>query len=257
MPSSNANLVPTAVTDKNGVQGIRWKRPESTPSKTAKIPTVKDAAAPMCWGVLRKDFRPVSKALLYVSARVIKSNYRRENMVSQLTPATLDVLNKRFGSDANIIGPFLDDCVRAESLAPLNNAAALIECADDPVFQGDLENQLNFFRCIAGLRRYEGFEDVDYSILGEDEREQGRALVISTEILDSQYRVARSWTNKDGRFIKSGLLADLIRRRPQDYLQIAAILKDRGLRVDTPESIEDIEALLDAISVASLSDGAL
>ena len=255
-PVSNT-LVPVLVTDKNGVQSIRWKRPASPDKKQMSIPTVQPVTPVLKWDVLRNDHRPVPKKLLNVMARSIKAKSRREKTLSTLAPETLDILNERYG-DTAVIGQFMNDCARGESLVSLNNAAALIECADDPMFNENSSAPIRFFRCVAGLREYDGHEDIDYSTLDDSDREEAKALLRSAEILGSDYRRSNAWKSESPQYLASDHLVSLIRRRPDDMYAITSLLKERNFRVAVQSDIAIIEDLLDTSSAApQLRDGAL
>ena len=255
-PASNP-LVPVLVTDKNGVQSIRWKRPASPDKKQTTIPAVQPVAPVLQWDVLRKDHRPVPKKLLNTMARNIKAKSRREKTLSTLAPDTLDILNERYG-DSAVIGQFMNDCTRGESLISLNNAAVLIDCADDPMFNENSSSPIRFFRCVAGLREYDGYEDIDYSTLDGKDREEAKALLRSAEIVDSNYRRSNAWKSESPQFLASEHLVSLIRRRPDDMYAITKLLKERNFRVAVQSDIDLIEDLLDTSRAApQLSDGAL
>lgn len=253
-----SNLVPVPVTDKNGVQAIRWKRPESTSMTPTVIPPVKTVSKHSHWDALRKDFRPVSKYLLNTMAATVKAMYRRENMVSQLASDTLDILNDHYSHNQTKIKGFIDECTRTDSLISLNNAAALIDCANDPVFnQTNPLEKSDYLDCVAGLRKYDGCDDIDYSLLDDRERYTAKALMRAAGALGEGYVVLNVWKNESPQHLTSTSLASLIRRRPESTDAIIDLLKDRKLPVETPSHIEAIEEILDGIQTISLRDGVL
>lgn len=246
------------VTDKNGIQTIRWKRPVPTGKKQPGIPAVQPVAVVSKWDELRKDDRKVSRSLLTIMARTIKSKSRRETMLSQLGPETLNILNKKYGNldDRNLIA-FLNHCAASASPISINNTAALIECADEPQFNVNFSSSSAFFKCVSGLRSYEGAEDIDYSTLDDAERKSGRALLNAASLLDGRYRSIDGWKGESPQYIRSSDLASLISRRPDDMEKIVSIVQERGLDVDTPAQIAQIEEIIDSSSSSSLLSGAL
>jgi hypothetical protein len=256
MPSDRAALIPVPVTDKNGITSTKWKRPESTTKKT-QIPAVQPAPFVSHWDTLRKDYRSVSKLLLNTTAHLVKAKYRRENMVAQLSPDTLNILNARYEGDLYEITPFIEGCIRDECLTPLNSAAALIDCAGDPCFDDpDSTNNL-FFGFVLGLSRYQGNECVDYSLLDENERKVGKALMLSAATLGKNYISKRGWGAEAARNLKDAGLVSLIKRRPEDQALITSMILERGLRVHRPEDITMLEELLAESQLAPLHHGVL
>jgi hypothetical protein len=246
------------VTDKNGIQTIRWKRPVATRNKSSGIPAVQSVAFVSKWDALRKDDRKVSRSLLTIMARAIKSKSRRETMLSQLGPDTLNILNKKYGNidDRNLIA-FLNHCSASESPISINNAAALIECADEPQFNINFSSSSAFFKCVSGLRSYEGAEDIDYSTLDDAQRKSGRALLNAASLLNGRYRSIDGWKGESPQYIRSNNLASLISRRPDDVEKIVSTVQERGLDVDTPAQIALVEEIINSSSSAALLSGAL
>jgi hypothetical protein len=255
MPSERNTLIPVPVTDKNGITSTKWKRPESTAKKTM-MPSVQPAPFVSHWDTLRKDYRGVSKLLLNTTAHLVKAKYRREQTISQLTPDTLNVLNKHYGDHPSTVEGFLQDCVREEDLYSMNNLAALIDCGADPAFSSIGVSPAEFFLCIAGLKKYQAGDGYDYSVLSAGEQEIGKALVCAAGNLGKRY-VSVDWRGLSSQYVKSENLVALIRKRPEDHRLITSVLLERGLRVDTLEDIDRLEELLAESQLATLRDGAL
>lgn len=255
MPSDRNALIPVPVTDKNGITSTKWKRPETTAKKTM-MPSVQPAPFVSHWETLRKDYRGVSKLLLNTTANTIKAKYRREQTISQLTPDTLNVLNKHYGDHPSTVEGFLRECVREEDLYSMNNLAALIDSGNDPAFSSRGVSPAEFFLCIAGLEKYQAGDGYDYSTLSASEQEIGKALVCAAGNLEGKY-VATDWRGVSSKYLKSASLVALIRKRPEDHRLITTVLLERGLKVDTPEDIDRLEELLAESQLAPLRDGAL
>lgn len=254
MTASNTSLIPVPVTDKNGVTSTKWKLPE-TINTSKKVPAPVPAISG--WEALRKDFRGVSKLLLNTTARLIKAKYRRENMIALLHPDTLNILNSHFGDDLADVSAFIEDCIRDECLIPLNSAAVLIDCARNPAFEDPDSTGNLFYGCIRGLSQYEEEDCIDYSDLSDEEREVGKALMLSAALLDERYVSKRGWGSRADRYLIDEELISLIRRRPDDYLLITSMLMDRGMQVKTPEQIATLEELLAEGEQSPLLSGVL
>lgn len=256
MPSDRSALIPVPVTDKNGITSTKWKRPEQTMQRQTKATPAPAIPFVSHWDNLRKDYRGVSKLLLNTTAGTIKAKYRRERMVAQLTPDTLNILNQHYGDHPSTVEGFLRDCVGEEELYSMNNLAALIDCSADPAFSSIGVSPAEFFLCISGLKKYQEDDGYDYSVLSASEQEIGKALVCAAGNLGKRY-VSVDWRGVSSQYVKSKNLVSLIRRRPEDHRLITSVLLERGLRVDTPEDINRLEELLAESQLAPLRDGAL
>jgi len=255
---SRPTLTPVQVTDKNGVQTTRWKRTQSQGKTPAMIPSVAPVSRYPEWDAIVANDNEISRLLVRVMDVQKVTKKRREKMLAELTPNTLTILSNRSEEDIRKTGHFIHQCVAGGSLISLNNAAAFIDCKDEPAFCRNDAYHSVFFKCVAGLREYPNEAETDYSSMGDDGREGGRALLMAAERLQGSHRTVFALRDREAKqYLRNSDLAALIQRRPRDLDTIIDLITEREMKVVSADDVNTLEGLLDADSIQPLRNGAL
>lgn len=262
----NQNLIPTPVTDKNGVPTTRWKRPVASPAATVFAPP------PSVWDDRKEAQREVDEALSrdgYVMSTIILdvlnmqgcSREVRDKFKSGLNQGLMGSLDMKFDGRYGAVIPFIKNCVMEQSPQSLNNAALFIDlldrCQDRYGNTGTKDDGNDMFgKFIFGLQWQHQGSHKDFSSY-EGGREQGEALLKGITTLPMPYRNYSSEGHRSSYYIPYRGLVGLFEKRPQDAERIISLLKERKLPVSTEEDLKNVESLLDAAETSALSSGAL
>lgn len=256
--SSHHNLVPTPVTDKNGVATTRWKRPVGHSAGTAEIP------AP---AITKKSEEPVSEPPmddeLHSGIDAFLSDMLfRENASSRvvkvfregLHPDTLGIIDEHYGSNYFPILQFVERCIRRESVNSLNNAAALIGMREECGAKSEVARDTLFEQTVFGLQWHQRLKEVDYSGSG---KEAGEALIKAAINLKRPNRQFHNDQGYGSLYLPSRYLIELITERPNDVENIIGILNSRSIPCASEQDYDAISEMLDSSSAPSLTEGVL
>lgn len=256
--ADRSNLVPTQVTDKNGVTTTRWKRPVASSPALSKLPapqmppSVDDPQGELDASLRENGFvmQTIILDVVKMGSKIYDRSWRDE-FKNRIRPETLTALDDAYSTDYGEIIPFVKACLDRHSSADMNNAALFIDVKE---YAPDNDSYLD---CIAGLQWLHGTEHRDYSTLNTKEQEGGRALVRAALKMGNPFATRYVNGSATMKYIPSRNLAGLISRRPDDVDKIVEILRERRFDVFSDDGIRSIEALLEGSTTGSLGSGVL
>jgi hypothetical protein len=194
--------------------------------------------------------------LSYLLGKAKVPEYVRERFNNSLHPDTLDILDQHYGDDYIALLQNVERCVKEESVASLNNAAALINVHERCWHSNDSVRDQIYWQNIFGLQWHHGIKEKDFSATDTD-REIGEALVVAGSALGQPYSVMYANGVASMYYMPSRQLVNLISDRPKDVDAIVELLDSRRLPAMSGEDIDAIKELLEGTEATPLGNGVL
>jgi hypothetical protein len=198
----------------------------------------------------------IAVGLSYLLGKAKVPEYVREMFKDKLHPDTLDILDQHYSDDYIPLLQNVERCVKEESVASLNNAAALINVHERCWHSNDSVRDQIYWQNIFGLQWHHGIKEKDFSATDTD-REIGEALVVAGSALGQPYSVMYANGVASMYYMPSRQLVNLISERPKEVDAIVALLESRRLPAFSDKDIEVIRELLDGASASPLGNGVL
>lgn len=256
-----SNLIPTPVTDKNGVMTTRWKRPVSPSAGTESLPAPPLPMQPSDIGrgdIVTDEDTPYTIAVL-LSDMLYKENATQRVVKmfrTQLHQETLDILDQHYRENYTPILQFAQRCIREESVASLNNAALFIHMRDE-CWDGAAEDRERMFeKYIFGLQWHHSSNHLDFRTV-ENGKSIGEALLKTASNLGRPYAEFSIRAGTSIYYLPSRHLVQLITERYKDVDAIVNLLDARRLPVRSEEDANVVKEMLDSSSASSLGSGVL
>lgn len=259
--TQSSNLIPTPVTDKNGVMTTRWKRPVSPSAGTGTLPAPPVPMQPSEIGrgdIVTDEDTPFTFAALFSDMLYMESAKQVvvEKFRNQLRPETLDVFDQNYGDNYTPILRFAQRCIREESVASLNNAALFLHMRDECWDGASEDRERMFEKFIFGLQWHHNGNHLDFTTV-ENGQQVGEALLKTASGLSRPY--VQFYINGAASlyYLPSRHLVQLITERYKEVDAIVGLLESRKLPVATNEDAEAIKEILDGATAPSLGSGVL